>query len=107
VAFCCHIMHQTTPEKEQDGEIEMSPGGRPVELYSFMKSAMKARIFNSFALSKSSCAFGIPAAVWGNLSTMSWIQVSTTLTRRQKQASSGLLASSQTYVCAMGRREFI
>jgi hypothetical protein len=39
----------------------MSAGGRLVDSYSFMKSAMKARIFISFALSKFNCAFGTPA----------------------------------------------
>jgi hypothetical protein len=77
------------------------------ELYSSMKSATKARIFNSFALSKSNCALGMPAAVLGNLSAMSWIQFSTTPTSRQKQASSGQLASSRTYVRAVDWREFI
>jgi hypothetical protein len=42
---------------------EMSAGGRLVYSYSFMKSAMKARIFISFTLLKFNCAFGTPAAV--------------------------------------------
>ena len=43
--------------------LEMPAEGRPVESYSFIKSATKARIIISFTLSKSSCAFGTPAHV--------------------------------------------
>jgi hypothetical protein len=87
--------------------LEMSAGGRPVDSYSFMKSATKAIIFISFALSKSSCALGTPAEVLGNLSAMSRIQFSTTPTRRQKQLLSGLSATSRTYVRAVDGRDFI
>ncbi len=86
---------------------EMSAGGQLVDSYSFMKSATKAHIFISFTLSKFNCAFGTPAAVLGNVSTMFWIQFSTTSTRRQKQGSSGLLAISRTYVRAVDGRDFI
>jgi hypothetical protein len=72
-----------------------------------MKSARKVRIFNSFALSKFNCEFDTPSAVLGNFSAMPCIQFSTTPTSRQKQASSGLLASSQTYVRAVDGRELI
>jgi hypothetical protein len=70
-----------------------------------MKTARKVCILNSFALSKFNCAFYTPAAVLGNFSAMPCIQFSTTPTSRQKQASSGLLASSRTYVRTVDGRE--
>lgn len=80
----------------------------PLDSYSLpTKESMNVCMLESFHCSKSICAFGIPAEVFGNISAIPSIQKSTRLTSRATQLFAGLSASIPMNVLVMGGKQSI